>query len=598
MERFVIASSRRLSGLRTLPVRRNGWVCQSCRAHQAARVVHFSSSTSSSSSNSSRTSSEKLSQQHQQQELNSKPYYVTTPIFYVNASPHVGHLYSMLIADVLKRWEVLKGREAFLSTGTDEHGMKVQRAAELQDLHPKALCDANAETFKDLAKKANIAADCFIRTTDPEHRDAVEYFWARLRETGYVYENKHEGWYCVSDETFYPDNMVEKRVSPVTGKSFIASVETGNAVEWTEERNYHFRLTAFRDRLLQFYSDNRDWIVPAARFVEVVDWVENNLEDLSISRPASRLDWGIPVPDDPSQTIYVWLDALVNYITTTGYPYWQPGSEHTGAWPADVHVVGKDIVRFHCIYWPAFLMALDLPLPKQVLSHGHWLMSNQKMSKSIGNVVNPFFALDRWGVDTMRYFLIYNGHLSADADYHNALIVEKYKKGLQGGLGNLLNRVTRPTNWSVRQAVENGTRAKEHEEQIFETVVNGVVKATDGHMTALNPRFALKGIMEVVFETNKFFSQAEPWAKVKEGDTAAVDRIILLTAESLRIVGILLQPFMPEKASELLDRLGVHATRRGFKDAELYADDSYGTSFVPLGQGATGSLFPILAVED
>ncbi|KAI8630176.1 tRNA synthetases class I (M)-domain-containing protein [Xylariaceae sp. FL1651] len=585
MGRFLFASSTRLLSLRTLTVRRNGWVCQSCRAHQATRM-RFSSTYASTLS----------------QRLKDKPYYVTTPIFYVNASPHVGHLYSMLIADVLKRWEVLKGREAYLSTGTDEHGMKVQRAAELQDLHPKALCDANAETFRDLAKRANISNDYFIRTTDPEHRDAVEYFWARLRDSGYIYETKHEGWYCVSDETFYPETMVEKRVSPMTGKSFIASIETGNAVEWTEEKNYHFRLTAFRDKLLQLYRENPAWVVPSNRFAEVIAWVENNLEDLSISRPVSRLDWGIPVPDDPSQTIYVWLDALVNYITTTGYPYWQPGSEHTGSWPADVQVVGKDIVRFHSVYWPAFLMAINLPVPKQILSHGHWLMSKQKMSKSIGNVVNPFFALDRWGVDTMRYFLIYSGQVSDDCDYNNAFIVEKYKKGLQGGLGNLLNRVTRPKNWSVRQAVENMTTLKaspllplveghrSHLEQI--------VEKADGHMKALNPSSALKDIMEVIFETNRFFTEAAPWEKSKEGDAVTVHQTIFFAAESLRIVGILLQPFIPEKSSELLDRLGVSPERRAFNDAILYADDSYGTPLVPLGTGAQSSVFPPLPVED
>ncbi|KAI1422192.1 tRNA synthetases class I (M)-domain-containing protein [Xylaria sp. FL1777] len=595
MERFVIASSRQLSPLRTVLIRRNGWVCQSCRAHRATRI-RFSSSSSTSNRSS------KLSQQQRQQQHDDKPYYVTTPIFYVNASPHVGHLYSMLIADVFKRWAVLKGREAYLSTGTDEHGMKVQRAAELQDLHPKALCDANAETFKDLAKKANIANDYFIRTTDPEHRDAVEHFWARLRESGYIYESKHEGWYCVSDETFYPENTVEKRVSPMTGKSFIASIETGNAVEWTEEKNYHFRLTAFRDRLLEFYRDNPAWVVPHKRFAEVIDWVENHLEDLSISRPTSRLSWGIPVPDDPSQTIYVWLDALVNYITTTGYPSWQPGSEHSGGWPADVHVVGKDIIRFHCIYWPAFLMALDLPLPKQVHSHGHWLMSKQKMSKSIGNVVNPFFALDRWGVDTMRYFLIYSGQISEDADYNNAFIVERYKKGLQGGLGNLLNRVTRPKNWSVRQAVENMTKA---EAPTLSTLVKKhrillkqIVKNVDDHMNALNPGLALRKIMDVVFDTNKFFSDAAPWAKNSESDAVPVEQSVFFAAESLRIIGILLQPFIPEKASELLDRLGVSPVRRTYEDAVLFADDSYGTPLVPLGTGAQSSLFPLLPVED
>lgn len=507
----------------------------------------------------------------------------------------------MLIADVLKRWQVLKGRDAILSTGTDEHGMKVQRAAQLQELHPKALCDTNAETFKDLAKKANIAHDHFIRTTDPEHRDAVEYFWARLRDGGYIYESKHEGWYCVSDETFYPDNMVEKRISPTTGKIFTASIETGNAVEWTEEKNYHFRLTAFRDRLLDFYQNNPAWVVPNNRFVEVIDWVEHHLEDLSISRPANRLDWGIRVPDDPSQTIYVWLDALVNYITTAGYPFWQPGSGHTLGWPADVHVVGKDIIRFHCVYWPAFLMALDLPLPIQVLSHGHWLMGKQKMSKSIGNVVNPFFALERWGVDPMRYFLLRGGNIIDDCDYDNALIVITYKKWLQGGLGNLLNRITRPKNWSVRRAVE--AMASRPAAPLLPLVedhrvwLGPVVQKADDQMKALNPSRALAEIMEISTQTNKFITEAQPWSKSKD-DTATIDQIIFIAAESLRIMGILLQPFMPDKSSELLDRLGVSPDRRTWNDAILYGDDSYGTPLIPLGTGAQSSMFPALPVED
>ncbi|KAI0157561.1 tRNA synthetases class I (M)-domain-containing protein [Xylariaceae sp. FL1272] len=586
MESFLRTSGRRLlrsrlSQLTTTPVARNGWVCQSCRSRQAGRM---------------RFSSNLVAQDKQ------KPYYVTTPIFYVNASPHVGHLYSMLIADVLKRWEALKGHTTYLTTGTDEHGMKVQQAAKLQDMPAKALCDANSETFKDLARKANISNDHFIRTTDTEHRDAVEFFWARLRDSGYIYETKHEGWYCVSDETFYPETMVEKRMDSMTGKIFTASIETGNAVEWTEEKNYHFRLTAFRDRLLKFYKENPEWVVPSTRFNEVIEWVTNHLEDLSISRPVSRLDWGIPVPEDPSQTIYVWLDALVNYLTTTGYPVWPPHSEKPSAWPADVQVVGKDIVRFHCIYWPAFLMAIDLPLPKQVLSHGHWLMGERKMSKSIGNVVNPFFALDRWGVDTMRYFLIYSGHVSGDSDYNNQFIVERYEKGLRNGLGNLLNRVTRPKHWSVRQAVEKMTARKDesfpsfiHEQRL---VLETVVDKANHQMKALNPSYALQRIMDVVMQTNKFFSDAEPWAKSKKGDVETVDQTIFFTAESLRIVGILLQPFIPEKAAELLDRLGVSPERRSMQDAVLFADSTYGTPLIELGQGASTSIFPPMPVVD
>lgn len=413
----------------------------------------------------------------------------------------------MLLADVLKRWQALKGRTAYMCTGTDEHGMKVQRAAELQDVQPKALCDTNSQTFRDLAQKANLANDHFVRTTDPDHRAAVEYFWQRLRDSGFIYEMKHEGWYCVSDETYYPEDLVAKRVDPRTGKTIMVSAETGSAVEWTEERNYHFRLTAFRERLLDFFRENPEWVTPATRMAEVVDWVENHLEDLSISRPVSRLTWGIPVPDDESQTIYVWIDALVNYLTKAGFPLLPPGQEHTLGWPADVHVIGKDIVRFHCVYWPALLMALNLPLPKRVLSHGHWLMDSKKMSKSIGNVVNPFFALDRWGVDTMRYFLLYQGGIANDSDYNNEYIVDRYKKGLQSGLGNLLNRVTMPKKWNVRSAIQNrvgqipmSTDLYAEETRNHMALADLVAVTTENSMEQLLPGRALREIMDFVFE--------------------------------------------------------------------------------------------------
>ncbi|KAI5918916.1 methionyl-tRNA synthetase [Camillea tinctor] len=594
-------SGRQIWTLRAIAASRNGWVCSSCGSKTTqARHMRFTSNGRSFTTTAT-TRSNDIDSPAQGQLKEDKPYYVTTPIFYVNASPHVGHLYSMLVADVIKRWEVLKGKRVYLSTGTDEHGMKVQQAAELQDMHPKLLCDTNSETFRDLAKKANITNDYFIRTTDPEHRDAVRYFWARLRDSGYIYESKHEGWYCVSDETFYPESMVAKDVSPVDGKVIMVSMETGNTVEWLEERNYHFRLTAFRDRLLQFYHDNPNWVVPRNRFVEVIDWVQNHLEDLSISRPASRLSWGIPVPDDPSQTIYVWVDALVNYLTTAGYPVWRPGSEHTQGWPADVHVVGKDIVRFHCVYWPALLMAVDLPLPRQVLSHGHWLMSKKKMSKSRGNVVNPFFALSRWGVDILRYFLMHGSAITDDADYNNELIIEKYKK-LQGGLGNLLNRVTRPKDWSVREAVKFMTQ--KHPSPllpIVETYKNEVeqaMKIVFENMDTLNPNVALREIMEIAYNTNKFLTDAAPWDKVKEGNIVAVHQMVYHVAESLRIVGILLQPFIPEKAAELLDRLGVAANRRSLIDAKIYADTEYGTPTIDLGSGRYSSLFPPLGSEE
>ncbi|KAI5867296.1 methionyl-tRNA synthetase [Durotheca rogersii] len=583
--------SRRLSIGGARPTAHHGWRCQSCRGGQTRRKPF---STTAAVRDSDRDG-------------DGKPYYVTTPIFYVNAAPHVGHLYSMVIADVLKRWKVLKGERSFLSTGTDEHGMKVQRAAELQDVQPTALCDANSEIFRDLARRADISNDCFIRTTDPAHREAVEHFWARLREGGHIYETKHEGWYCVGDETFYSDKMVEKRVSPQTGKPFTASIETGNAVEWTEERNYHFRLTAFREPMLRFYADNPNWVAPSSRFAEVIDWVSNHLEDLSVSRPASRLSWGIPVPDDPSQTIYVWVDALINYITVTGYPGWQQG---TGAWPADVHVVGKDILRFHAVYWPALLMAVDLALPRRILSHGHWLMERQKMSKSTGNVVNPFGAIDRWDTDVLRYFLVYHGSVANDANYDNGLILDLAKKGLQRGLGNLLNRIVGPKLWDVSYAVAKMTGDEDRPGLAFlrlpasvdahKARVEAITDKVQAHMDELDPTGALKEIMELIFETNKFVQETSPWVAAGTGRKRETDLIVFYAAESLRVAGILLQPFMPNKANELLDRLGVsrETPRRSFAFARLQADNAYGKSLIETGKGAWKSLFPPFKVSD
>ena len=414
----------------------------------------------------------------------------------------------MVLTDILKRWQVLKGKKAFLCTGTDEHGMKIQQAASKVKTEPGEFCDKGARIFQTLAQRALLSNDHFVRTTDQDHKDAVQHVWQRLKERGYIYASKHEGWYCVSDETFYPESAIEKRLDPFTGKTFMASSETGKEVEWTSEPNYHFRLSAFKDRLLDFYRENPSFVVPETRMNDVVRWVSEGLEDLSVSRPADRLPWGIPVPDDSNQTIYVWLDALVNYITKAGYP-WAPGNESAEGWPADVQVIGKDIVRFHCIYWPAFLLALDITPPKQILTHAHWTLGKQKMAKSTGNVVNPFFALDRFGVDAMRYYLAHDGGIINDADYGNHHIVEKYKKGLQGGLGNLVSRVTRPKIWSVRQSVEvahQGLLPEASSPEEITVVQRKLLEMLRDNVSAsfddLNPGEALHHIMNAVYEVH------------------------------------------------------------------------------------------------
>ncbi|KAL8752442.1 MAG: hypothetical protein Q9199_005734 [Rusavskia elegans] len=538
-----------------------------------------------------------------------KPYYVTTPIFYVNADPHVGHLYTIVLTDVLKRFHALKGRKAILCTGTDEHGMKIQRAAEKAKQDVRAFCNENFSAFNRLVTLANVQYDHFIRTSEPDHRFAVQHFWLMLKERGYIYESKHEGWYSVSDETFYPPSAVHLILDPATGRKLMASQETGKEVEWTSETNYHFRMSTLRDRLLEFYADNPQFVEPSSRMQDVVSQVTSGLSDLSISRPVERLSWGIPVPDDTSQTIYVWLDALINYLTKANYPFQVPGQEHAAGWPADVHVIGKDIVRFHCIYWPAFLLALDLPLPKQILTHAHWTLGHEKMSKSTGNVVNPFYALERFGSDTMRYYLVHSGGIQDDRDYDNQYIIERYKL-LQGNLGNLVTRVVRGKGWNVRRAVASGRTDDSAEGKAHVEALTRLLTSVDHWMAKLHPGAAMKQVLAVVQQTNQYMQKASPWDLSARTDehgvpkatthlrvdqhVEKVDSIIYLCAESIRICGILLQPVMPQRMKHLLDLMGVDEGRRMFKDAVVGADREYGVPMVDIGKGREGVVFPPL----
>ncbi|KAJ5622227.1 Methionyl-tRNA synthetase [Penicillium herquei] len=555
---------------------RRSWTCSTCR-YGSPKVLRRGLATPTASSPG------KLE----------KPYYVTTPIFYVNAAPHVGHLYTMVIADILKRWQVLLGNtDAQLLTGTDEHGMKIQQAALEAGMDTQAFCDMNCRTFEALSKAANLNNDHFIRTTDPEHRDAVQYFWEMLKHRGYIYTSKHEGWYSVSDETFYPQTQVQNSLDPATGRKRMVSIETGKEVEWSSETNYHFRLSAFQDRLLELYKRPDSFITPSKYATAVIQSVSAGLQDLSISRPSERLTWGIPVPGDNTQTIYVWLDALVNYLTRAGYPF-PPGQENNSMWPANVHVVGKDIVRFHCVYWPAFLMALDLPLPRNVLVHGHWTMNREKMSKSTGNVVNPFFAIDRFGVDGMRFFLAYQGGLGDDSDYDNSFIVRDYKKWLQGGIGNLASRTIGCSKGKLRSHIEDAMTDKlpapTPEDVGLEEMLASAPPRVAEHMTGLNPRAALQEIMSIIEKTQKYFHATEPWKNPNP------QRILFNVAESLRISAILLQPFMPAKSQELLELLRVDTSnpaKRTFSATVYGSDPDYGEDI------KIGHLFPPLLAEN
>ncbi|RBA08863.1 methionyl-tRNA synthetase [Fusarium proliferatum] len=524
----------------------------------------------------------------------------------------------MVLADVIKRWKQISGHEAYLATGTDEHGMKIQQAALGVEIPPKEFCDNNAHKFKDLAEHANISHDFFIRTTDQEHKDVVQQFWlllkARAPEGLGLYKGKHEGWYCVSDECFYPEDLVQSSISPQTGRKIMVSKESGNKVEWVREDTWFFPLSKYKEKLLQFYDENPNWIQPADRMNEVRNWVQDHLEDLSVTRPAKRLSWGVKDPEDPDNTIYVWVDALVNYLTTSGFgTKWQVGDKDTGIWPADMHVVGKDIIRFHAIYWPALLMAAGLPLPKKILCHNHWTMSNRKMSKSVGNVVNPFFAVQRWGLDALRYFLMRNGNYKSDSDYANESIAAIYEKDLQANIGNLFNRIARVRKvaWSTIEAVEFAKAGRfENPGEILSTSspifisleksLQSLPEEIRTHMDQNQVNHALQHIFWLLQDTNRFVSETEPWKIVKEQDANARTRlnwVIYRSAEALRIAGILLQPVMPEKAAQLLDGLGVKLERRTVEYARPDADLDYGTEAAIVSQkpDAFGSMFPPVA---
>lgn len=413
-----------------------------------------------------------------------------------------------------------------------------------------------------------------------------------LRQRNFIYQGKHEGWYCVSDETFYPETGIEDALDPATGNKIVISKETGKTVEWTSEINYHFRLSAMAPRLLEFFKANPDFIVPRSRYDEVIAAVERGLEDLSVSRPRDRLSWGIPVPNDDTQTIYVWLDALVNYITASGYP-WTPGQEQAGGWPADLHVVGKDIVKFHGIYWPAFLLALGLPPPKKLLTHAHWTMNHKKMSKSDGNVVNPYHAIQRYGVDTMRFYMAHDGGIVNDGDYSNEQVVMRYRHELQFGLGNLTNRVL-GVKFDLELAREQAPTGVWRMD-IRDVLQQGLSQNASTDVAALMKEHdvpgALRQIMTLIHETNKYMQNAEPWNLSNEDQKNDQNKIIYLCAECVRVAAIMLQPFIPDKARAVLDLLAVDKKKRTFEYAEYGADTTYAADT----KGKKGLVFPPLS---
>ena len=479
-----------------------------------------------------------------------KTYYITTAISYPNGAPHIGHAYEVVAADAIARFKRIDGYDVFFMTGTDEHGLKVQQTARKNGVTPKEFVDGLAPQFRAMGERLNCSFDRFIRTTDPDHVPSTHELWKRMQDSGDIYLSKYEGWYSVRDEAYFDEG--ELTLQPDGSRL----APTGAPVEWVAEESYFFRLSAYQDRLLAHYAEHPEFIGPDTRRNEVVSFVKRGLQDLSISR--TTFDWGLPVPGDPKHVMYVWVDALNNYVTGCGFP--NESDPRWRYWPADVHIIGKDIVRFHTVYWPAFLMSAGLPLPKRVYGHGFLFNRGEKMSKSVGNVIDPFALTDTYGVDPLRYFFMREVPFGQDGNYSHEAIVNRINADLANDLGNLAQRSLSMIGKHCAAAVPEPGAFSEADRAMLDQAeaLPGKVR---GAMEDFALHQALAEIWAVVGEANRYFASQEPWA-LRKSDPARMATVLYVTAEVLRIVGILVQPFIPDSASRLLDLLAVSPDQR------------------------------------
>jgi methionyl-tRNA synthetase len=481
------------------------------------------------------------------------PFYITTAISYPNGKPHIGHAYELIATDAMARYQRLDGRDVFFLTGTDEHGQKMQQTARREGVTPQELADRNSSEFQKMAVLLNASNDDFIRTTEKRHHEASQDIWNRMGEAGDLYKDSYAGWYSVRDEAYYQENETELRADGVRYGP------QGTPVEWVEEQSYFFKLSEYQDKLLKHYEENPDFIGPAERRNEVISFVKSGLKDLSVSR--TTFDWGIKVPNDPGHVMYVWVDALTNYITATGYLD-NPQGPRAKFWPANIHIIGKDIIRFHAVYWPAFLMSAGLPLPKRVFAHGFLLNKGEKMSKSLGNVVDPFNLVEHFGLDQIRYFFLREVSFGQDGSYSEEGIATRINSDLANGIGNLASR-------SLSMIVKNCDGhipvcgALTDEDKAMLAAADALLEITRDEMGKQMIHRALAAIIAVVSETDRYFAGQEPWA-LKKTDPARMATVLYVTAEVVRQIAVLLQPFMPESSGKLLDLVAAPADKRDF----------------------------------
>jgi methionyl-tRNA synthetase len=486
--------------------------------------------------------------------MSREKYYITTAIAYPNGKPHIGHAYELIATDAMARFQRLNGKDVFFLTGTDEHGIKMLQSARKEGITPRELADRNTAAFRQMADVLNSSNDDYIRTSEERHYKASQAIWKAMVDNGDIYKGGYAGWYSVRDEAYYGEEETEVR------EDGVRYGPQGTPVEWVEEESYFFRLSAYQEKLLDLYEKNPGFIMPAERRNEIVSFVKSGLKDLSISR--TTFDWGIPVPGDEKHVMYVWVDALTNYITALGYP--DTSDEKWGYWPADAHIIGKDISRFHAVYWPAFLMSAGIPLPKRVFAHGFLFNRGEKMSKSLGNVIDPFGLVERYGLDQLRYFLMREVPFGQDGSYSHDAIVNRTNADLANDLGNLAQRSLSMIAKNCEGKVPVPGEFSDADKAILDQA-DAALETARKAMDDQTLHLALGAIFAVVAEANRYFAGQEPWA-LRKTDPARMGTVLYVTAEVIRRVGIMVQPFIPQSAEKLLDILAVPADKRQFSD--------------------------------
>ncbi len=476
----------------------------------------------------------------------SKNFYITTPIYYPSGKPHMGHAYSSIIADIFARFKRLQGFNVLFLTGTDEHGLKIQKEAEKNKKDPKIFCDEISKKFEDLTRILNLSNNDFIRTTEKRHYDSVEEIWKKLEQSGDIYLGKYSGWYSVSDEAYYDKDEIEE-----TSNGKISTV-SGSSVEWVEEESYFFKLSAWSEKLLALYDNKDDFILPESRKNEVVNFVKKGLKDLSVSR--TSFSWGIPVPKNNKHIIYVWLDALTNYISALNYPDTK-SKKFNDFWPADLHVIGKDILRFHAIYWPAFLLAAKLQVPKRIFSHG-WILSNdKKMSKSIGNILDPIEIIKDFGIDQLRYYLIKEVSLGNDGSISMNNLKNCINNDLANNYGNLCQRVFSFVKKNCSNKIPKANKLNTSDTKLLEKLKNdlpSLIKLVDNQ--ELNE--FLKKVVNYCFEANKYFNDSEPWS-LKTKDKKRMESIVFTICEQIKNISILFNSIIPISTTKVLKAMNL-----------------------------------------